>query len=134
MSIPDPIEEIRTLLLADAAVTALAGERVFGGGLNLKVATAMPQASVVIKPSGGPGRRGYQKWRVTRIDTLCYGATLKESDTLHRNVREVLEQMNRPTPTLFSAEVSSDGSNAIDPIEQWPLCFASYLVMSAIDP
>jgi hypothetical protein len=134
MSIPDPVAEIRELLIADANVASLAGTRVYGGGLADSARVGMPQATVVLKPAGGPGRRGYQKWRVTRIDTLCYAATLEESEQLHRYVRDVMENMNRPSPTLFSAEVSSDGANAIDPVEQWPVCFASYLVTSAIDP
>lgn len=134
MSIPDPIEEIRTLLLDDDDVATLASDRVFGGTLTDAAREGMPQAAVVLKPAGGPGRRAIEKWRVTRVDTICYGRTLKESYQLHLYVREVLETMDRPSPTLFSAEMSMDGTNAIDPVEQWPTCFASYRVMSAIDP
>lgn len=134
MTIPDPIEEIRTLLLADTDVESLASTRVYGGEIAEAAREAMPQPVVVLLPSGGPGRAGYNLYRRTRIDTLCYGETLKQSHQLHLFVREVLETMNRPTGTLFSAEVSSDGVNRRDPVTQWPLCIASYLVMSATDP
>lgn len=134
MSIPDPIAELRTLLLADTNVASLAGTRIYGDEIEETDQTDMPQATVILREAGGPGRVAYNLYRQTRIDTLCYGATLSESAQLHRYVREVLETMNRPTGTLFSAEVSSDGRNARDPDTQWPLCIASYLVMSATDP
>lgn len=134
MSIPDPIEEIRTLLLADDDVASLAGTNVFGDEILESVREDMPQACVILLDAGGPGRAAFNLYRKTRIDTLCYGQSLSESAQLHRFVREVMETMDRPTGTLFSAEISSDGVNRRDPVTQWPLCIASYLVMSATDP
>lgn len=134
MTIPDPIAEIRSLLLADADVASLAGTNVFGDEIKESVRATMPAPVVVLLDAGGPGRAGFNLYRRTRIDTLCYGETLSQSAELHRFVREVIETMNRPTGTLFSAEVSSDGVNRRDPATQWPLCIASYLVMSATDP
>jgi hypothetical protein len=133
VTIPDPISDLVALLREDSAVAALAGENVFGGGLPHDARIAMPQPAVVVKPAGGPGRRGYNLYRTTRIDTVCYGTTLKQSWDLHLAVRELLEELRRPG-AIFWVTVSSDGANAIDPVEQWPTCFASYLVMSAIDP
>jgi hypothetical protein len=134
VSIPDPIAEIRTLLLADTDVASLAGTRVYGDDIAEGDQGSMPQATVVLREAGGPGRLGFTLYRRTRIDTLCYGKSLSESAQLHRYVREVLETMNRPTGTLFTAEVSSDGRNGRDPDTQRSLCIASYLVMSATDP
>jgi hypothetical protein len=130
MSIPDPIAEIVALLAGDAAVAALAGTRVLGGSLTDAVREEMPAAAVVVKAAGGPGRRGFEKVRRTRIDTICYGANLEQSDELHRAVREMLETL-RPTGSIRSAIVSSDGNGAVDPTTQWPTTFASYLVLSA---
>lgn len=134
MTIPDPIQEIRTLLLADADVASLVGTNVFGDELPESVRETMPAPVVVLLDAGGPGRVSMNLYRRTRIDTLCYGQTLSQSAQLHRYVREVLETMDRPTGTLFTAETSSDGTNRRDPVTQWPLCIASYLVMSATDP
>lgn len=134
MSIPDPIEEIRALLLADANVASIAGTHVYGDEIPEAVRVTMPVPVVVLLDAGGPGRSAFNLYRRTRIDTLCYGETLSQSAQLHRYVREVLETMNRPSGTLFTAEVSSDGTNRRDPVTQWPLDIASYLVMSATDP
>lgn len=128
MSPPDPISLILDLLKADAGVAALTS-LVYGGGVPAGV--QMPQAAVVVKPAGGPGRKGFEGWRRGRIDTVCYGATLLASWELHLAVREALENMLR-SGALFSVEVSSDGANALDPTELWPVCYASYVVLSAV--
>lgn len=129
MSIPDPIALIVELLKANEAIAALAGANVFGGGLP--AGFVMPQAAVVVTPAGGPGRRGAEGWRRNRIDTICYGATLHESWEVHLAVREALETMP-PTGALKEAHITSDGSNALDPVELWPTAYASYLVLSTV--
>jgi hypothetical protein len=128
--IPDPISEIVALLQADDDVSALTAGLVFGGGLPVNARADMPQPAVVVTAAGGPGRRGYNRYRRTRVDTTCYGQTLKESWDLHLAVRELLEGLGR-TGSIFWAQTISDGANGIDRVEQWPTCFASYLVMSA---
>lgn len=132
MTIPDPIEELRDLLKADAGVSAIAGDLVFGGGLPDAARAAMPQPAVVVSPAGGIGRKGRTRFRFTRIDTTCYGATLKQSWDLHRAVRQVLEELLR-SGSVFSAEPVADGQNAIHPETQWPTCYASYRVLSATE-
>jgi hypothetical protein len=134
VSIPDPLGELRTLLLADATVSGLVVTRVYGGEIPEKSLDGMPMATVVLREAGGPGRRGFNLYRNTRVDTLCYAATILDASLLHRAVREVLETMNRPTGTIFSAEMTSDISTARDPVTQWPVGIASYLVMTATDP
>lgn len=131
MTIPDPISEIVALLEVNAAVTALVGDRIHGGALSKATREAMPQAAVVVTPAGGVGRKGYTLVRRGRVDTVCYGASLIESWKVHLAVREVLENLRRDGSLLW-AEISSDGANALDPAELWPICFASYTVMSAV--
>lgn len=132
MPAPDVIAEIVALLSADNDVSTLAAAGVFGGGIPESVKETMPQPAVVVTAGGGPGRRGYNKYRNTRVDTTCYGQTLKESEELHRAVREVLENVRR-SGSLFWAQTITDGLNAIDRVTQWPTCYAGYLVMSATD-
>lgn len=129
MSVPDPIELVVTLLRADTDVAALVAARVYGGALPEDL--AMPQAAVVVRPAGGPGRRGAQGWRLNRVDTVCYGATLRESWQTHLAVREALETLT-PADGLKEAHVTSDGTNALDPVTQWPTCYASFLVLSTV--
>lgn len=131
--IPDPIGELATMLAADTAVAALADTHVYGGELPRALNGDTPPTAVVLSPAGGPGRRKSLKIRFTRVDTICYGPTLEEAWALHLAVREALETMTRTT-TLFSVETSSDGALARDATTQWPTCYASYGVLSAIDP
>lgn len=130
MSIPDPVAELVSVLLADPDVAALVADNVFGGGLTAEARNAMPTPAVVLAQAGGPGRRGFVKYRRQRITAICYGETLKESWDVHAAVREVLEGLRR-TGSVFWAETISEGTNAIDPRTQWPTCLASYMVMSA---
>lgn len=131
--IPDTLAELTTLLLADDAVAALVGEHVHGGELPPEFNGDTPPASVVLSPAGGPGRRGALKLRRTRIDTTCYGPTLEITWAIHAAVREALENAPR-SQTLLNIKVSSDGALARDRWTQWPTCYASYLVLAAIDP
>lgn len=132
MSIPDPVAEIVAVLKADEGVVAVAtAAHVYAAGLPTK-GLQMPQAAVVVKPAGGPGRRGRSHIRDGRVDTVCYGASLRESWQLHLAVREALENLERTTGSIFSVSTASDGTNALDPVELWPTCYASYTVMSAV--
>ena len=130
MTIPDPIADIRALLVADAGVSALVGERVYHSELPESESPNMPQQAVVVAQAGGPGRPKKLKTRTIRLDTICYGATLYESLQLHLVVREALETLSVPTGSVKSVETVSDGQNARDPLKQWPVCFASYRLLS----
>jgi hypothetical protein len=132
MTIADPISDIRTLLLADTAVAGLVDTRVFGGELPEAESAQMPRAAVVVSPAGGPGRPKFMKIRHTRVDTICYGATLHDSWQLHLAVREALETLARPSGSVKAIEMSAEAANARDPVKQWPTCYASYRVLSTI--
>lgn len=129
MTLPDPIGDIRNLLLADAGVTAITS-LVYGGELPEEEAANMPQAAVVIAPSGGLGRLKTMLTRTIRVDTTCYGATLHDSWNLHLAVREALETMSRPTGSVKTIEMASEAANARDSVKQWPTCYASYTVLT----
>lgn len=130
--IPDTVSLVVAQIKADAGVQGIAGQDVFAGELSEATIALMPTAAVVVAPAGGPGRPGYQRYRRTRIDVVCYGENLKQSWQLHQAVREVLENIRR-AGSLFWAEVVSDGANARDPQTQWPVCYATYLVMTATE-
>lgn len=129
MAIPDPITELVALLASTEAVTALAAGGIHGGGIPDTARAAMPTGAVVVNPAGGPGRKGFLIYRRGRVDVACFGATLLESWQLHLAVRETLENLQR-TGSLIDVAVISDGANALDPLTQWPTCYASYQVTS----
>lgn len=129
MAVPDPIAELVALLANTETVTTLASG-VYGGGLPDTAKAVMPTGVVVVKPAGGPGRKGFLLYRRGRVDIVCMAATLYQSWQLHLAVRETLENLQR-TGSLIDVAVVSDGTNAIDPLTQWPTCYASYQVTSA---
>lgn len=131
MTIPDPIKLLVQTIAADSAVIALASTRVYGGGIHEKDMVGMPQYAVVVSPSGGAGRAGFNLWRRNRVDVTCYGTDLVESWRLYIAVREVLENLGRSGP-LIAVECSSDGANALDPVTLWPTCYASFTVTSTV--
>lgn len=132
MTIPDPIADIRALLLADPTVDGLVSGRVYHSELPASESAdpAFPRQTVVVAQAGGPGRPKTLKTRTIRLDTICYGATLYESYQLHQAVREVVETLARRSDSVISVETISDGQNARDPLKQWPVCFASYRALT----
>lgn len=130
--IPDPISDIRDLLLADSGVAALAGARVYHSELPADQSQGMPVKTVVLAQVGGPGRAKRTNLRRIHLDTICYGETLYESQQLHDAVREALEELARPSSSIKTIETISEGQNARDPLKQWPVCFATYSVLMSI--
>jgi hypothetical protein len=135
VSIPDPIAEIVTLLKDGTAVAALAGARVYGGQLPQAETGEQPRAAVVVSPAAGPGRAGVMKIRRNRVDTTCYGATLNQAWKLHLAVREALETMEPSLDHhLLTIQTVADGALGLDPVTQWPTCYATYIARSATEP
>lgn len=129
---PDPIADIRALLLADTDVEALVGERVYHSELPATESQSMPVKTVVLAQVGGPGRAKTTNLRRIHLDTICYGETLYESQQLHDAVREVLEDLARTSNSIKTIEIVSEGQNGRDPLKQWPVCFATYTVLTTI--
>lgn len=134
MSAADPIGALRTLLLATGSITAVIGQRVRALELHVDDAATMPQATIVLKPAGGPGGEAYQDYGRTRVDVICYGATLDESLDVYLAVYPVLKSIQRAKVAgvlLHSASVSSKGATARDPLKEWPVTYSSWLVLAA---
>lgn len=130
MTIPDPIGDLAIFLKANTGVAAIAGTRVFSGGLPQSQQASMPQATVIVKPAGGSGRPKLLKIRRITVDTVCYGASLHQAWQLHLAVREALETLARPTRSVKAVEMAAEAVNAIDASTQWPTCYASYRVLA----
>jgi len=136
MTDADPLAAVRALLEADAAVAAIVGTRVSGGELPEAETKNMPRPNIVLKPAGGPGEPGggYQDYGKTRIDVICYGSTLNDSWLLYLAAYTALKAISRVKSSgvlLHSAQVSSKGSTARDPVKQWPVTYSSWLVLAS---
>ena len=53
---------------------------------------------------------------------------------LHHTVREAVETLARTSGSFKAIETVSDGQNGRDPLKQWPVCFASYRVLTTTTP
>lgn len=132
----DPLGALRTFLLANADVNTATGGRVRCLSLLAADVTAMPRACVLLKPAGGPGEPGggYQQYGKTRIDVICYGATEDESWDVYLAAAAALKALQRVKAAnvlLHSADVSSKGATALDPVKQWPVTYSSWLVLAS---
>lgn len=129
---PDPLADIRALLLDDDAVSTLVDDRIFHSELPANESASMPRKAVVVAGAGGSGRRKTMHLRRLRVDTICYGETLYESQKVHDAVRNVLENLERTSGSVKTIETNVEGQNARDPVKQWPVCFATYAVLTTI--
>jgi hypothetical protein len=132
----DPVAAIRALLLADADTHALVGDQGVVDEIDEAIAPSMPKAIIVLKPSGGPGSPGggYQQYGASRIDLICYGATLYESYHVYLAVYGMLKHLHRVVSQgvlIHSATPQSKGSTARDPLNQWPVTYSSWVVLAA---
>jgi len=137
MSIPDPVKALRTDLLADAGVAALAATRVHGAELNRETNSVMPVKAVVIRKSGlgaSGGNRSRVEISSPRVDVFCYGETPFEAARLDLAVYEYLKQM---TPHVTNECYLLDAVLVSGPVDlreedtSWPLVFRSYTVTAA---
>lgn len=138
MSAADPLEALRSILLADATVTGLVGDRVRCLSLHAddeKALTAQTScAAIRLKPAGGPGARGYQQFGKRRVDITCYGASVDESYDVYLAVQPILHQLERVTVgtvLIHSATEESSAAVGVNPLTQWPETYSSWLVLAA---
>lgn len=129
----DPIAALITYLKADAGVSALVGDLVWGG--RVPEEAAMPQASVLIRPNGGGGLgQSGQNVAAIRVMVESYGKTPTEAWAVHLAVRKAMLAMLRDSLAgvlLHRAFVSSDGISVLDPATDppWPLTMTNYQVV-----
>ena len=131
----DVIEAVVAWLKLDATLTALTGDRIYGGRLPDEQVTAMPQAALVLRPAGGGLLgRAFQEVGDVRVDASAYGRVDREAWQVHLASYLALKHMSRVVSAgvlLHWATASSKGSLAHDPETGWPVCLASYQVLAA---
>jgi hypothetical protein len=131
---PDPLIALRTLLIADAEVAALAGTRVYVPELPSNQAASMPRNAVVLSESGGPGYTGMARIGQTRIDVRAYGADFVEAWRVHASVHEVLKQLTRSLvgeAVIYTVTVQGGPLRLREAEVDWPLILRSYQVTAA---
>lgn len=137
MAEADIITAIATLLKADAGVTALCADRVFGDELPEDEAATMPRAAIVIRSSGGTSIAGgsFVQHDTQRFDLVAYGATKLDADVLRRAARRALAAFRRRlVGTVLVHWIDSAGgfSSGRDRDGQWPYSFQSFQIFHAL--
>lgn len=147
---PDRINAIKQLLVADADVAAVVAGRVFAHELPDPIVSRMPMAVIVISAGGGPNTysRGTQQISDQRLDIAHYHRTPDGAYSLEDITFQLLNQMLRTTvgdTVIHWARRSAgpiDGrfpsipwpGMAPDPSAHWPRVISSYQVLAADIP
>jgi len=133
MSVPNPVVALRTMLLADAGVSAIVGTDVFGVELPKDITPNMPKAALVIKPgAGGMPGMGCARLGGSNIEFWSYGADPLEAYTLALAAYEALKFFNRvvfDNTLLHNAVPLTTGISFRDDETDWPVQMQPFLVM-----
>lgn len=135
--ITDHMKALVDHLLADSALAAIVGTRVFGGELPAAQADLMPRQALVVSFSGNPGGPGsgdYTRLVEIRFDFLSYGETPFQADAVRRAAYDVMKAINRTVVSstlLHRAEHSGGPVNGRDRDTDWPFIFDSWNVLAA---
>lgn len=135
MSEPADLEAgLRAFLLADVALSALVGTRVFGGELPADQTAAMPRQCIVIKGSGGVSLTGNtsNEHDTERVDLRSFGATPREASIVARTAALAMKRMTRSVHgevLLHWANVASGAIPGREPGTEWPFRNQSFQVL-----
>jgi hypothetical protein len=134
----DIVAAIVEVLKAEAAVTALAGEHIYGGELPPGLAGSMPRGALVVQPSGGAPYAPDAKLplEAQRVDVVAYGATLKQAVDLRSAAGRILINVERQVISggLVHWVKSAGGYlTGRDRDGAWPYAFQSFQSLFATD-
>lgn len=127
----DFVPGITELLLADSSVVALVGARVYGEELprNLRQSESTPDASLVVKISGGIDLGGYNPLARPRIDLLAYGPTPIACRAVLFTAHAVLKYVKNAISAgvnIYSASPLSLPNGFREPNTEWPIATSSW--------
>jgi len=134
----DIVAALVDLLAAEARVTDVAEDRIFGGELPADQAQYMPRDSLVIAPSGGTSLTAgsYIEADAQRFDLFSYGPTTAAAAALGRIAAMSMRRTRRGVHAgvLIHWVRSAGGfSTARDPVTAWPRCFQSFQVFHSLE-
>jgi hypothetical protein len=134
----DPVEALKTILLADAGIADTVDARVFGGELPAAEAAHMPRAAVVLRPSGGTSLTAgsFARHDTQRIDLLAYGATSQEADALARRCHLLFIDLRRQVIAgclIHWVDTAGGLSARRDRDAVWPFALQSFQIFHALE-
>lgn len=138
MSAADLLTGLRTYLLAQPAVVALAPSGIHASELHEDQTPGMPAGAIVIRSSGGIDLHGsdFAEKATQRIDLFAFGATPYEADRLRAEASLALKRLRRG---VFSGVLidwvnpASGPSDGREPVVEWPRSFQSFQASYALE-
>lgn len=133
MAIPNPLTALRTHLLSDAGVLALASTRIYAGELPKSEADNMPRSAMVATLAGGSGPASAVPIMYVTVDVSCYGATGLQATTLYLAMRAALRTLQRElfADSLLHSAVEIAGPLELrDPDTHWPFTWSSWRIIA----
>jgi hypothetical protein len=127
----DALAAMRTLLLADPAITDLCEIRVFAGELPQGEVKDMPRKCIVIVASGGMERTATDPLIRPRFDLYAYAETYYEAGRVDRAIYDTLKTLQRQRvgdALLHSVALSGGPMQVRDPDNGWPIMWRSVSV------
>ncbi|KKN42558.1 hypothetical protein LCGC14_0712080 [marine sediment metagenome] len=131
MTIQDPIAALRTFLLADSAIAALAGTRIHGNESPVTEAGLQPRYMLVFRFAPGSIPEPDVPLFVPRIDFETYGETPYQAVTLYLALHDALKQLSRDVhnDTLLHGAIRQAGPlSQRDVNTHWPFVWSSWHV------
>lgn len=127
----DILEAMIEILKANAGVSDLVGDRVYGEELSRDEIKNMPRKNVALVSAGGPEKIQTSSTVNRRFDVWCYGETIYDAATLDRAVYDAIKAIENITVVdvlIHSAGISGGPRKYRDPESEWPAMIRSISV------
>ena len=134
----DLVAALVALFRDDTEISALAGDRVFGNELPRSAIAKMPQAAIVIVPSGGISISGdtFAEHDSQRFDIRSYGSTQFEADSLRREIYRLLRRLPRTISEgvlIHSCSTAGGYTSLRDSDGDWPVFMQSFQILYGLE-
>lgn len=135
----DLMAALRTMVLADASISALVDDRVFVNMIpeaEIEAAdTFHPPKMLVLRQAGGFGKADFLAVDNETITVLCYGESDFEADRLRRAVYQRFVRLQREKhDDVLIHHINKAGGPipSVEPELVWPVIAQSYTVLADV--
>jgi len=129
----DVLIGVMDILKADATITNLIGEKVFGEEIPRDEIVNLPSKMIAVVSAGGVEKNQTSSTISARFDIWCYGETKYEARLLSRAAYDALKTVERVTidgMLIHSVALSGGPHPYRDPDTGWPAMIRSVSVIA----
>lgn len=129
---------LRSYLLTQANVTAIAPGGIYSGELNEDETAQQARGAIVIKSSGGVSTNSASTVEVDtrRVDIFAFGSTPRLAGQLMAETALALKRLRRSVHAgtlLYWANSAGGQASGREPTTEWPRAFQSFQVKFALE-